>query len=156
MEFLVIGDFDTAKLITVGSAAKTTIGTPGYMVKSPLFSFSYLLQAPEILAAKSIKEYTFSADSNQRCLFWSWTKYCVVWSWAMIMYELMTLKRPFEDVNMFQIKDLTMKGLNSISLPQEAEDLYQPFLTLWRSCLALAPSDRPSVIQVKEALIKMM
>jgi hypothetical protein len=31
VDCLVIGDFDTAKLVTDGVLAKTTIGTPGYM-----------------------------------------------------------------------------------------------------------------------------
>jgi hypothetical protein len=77
-----------------------------------------------------------------------------VWSWAMVMYEIMSLKRPFEDVNMFHIKDVTLKG--AISLSEELENKYKPLMPLWRMCLQLEPSERPNVNAVKEQLIKLM
>jgi serine/threonine protein kinase len=43
VDCLVIGDFDTAKLLTEETLAKTTIGTPGYMapVRSSYLSLTY-------------------------------------------------------------------------------------------------------------------
>ena len=51
IDCLSIGDFDTAKRISIDSSAKTVIGTPGYI-------------APEILKSRNKKEYSFSVDSK--------------------------------------------------------------------------------------------
>jgi len=127
IDCLSIGDFDTSKLVTLQSQAKTTIGTPGYI-------------APEVLHSRNQTGYSFSAD---------------IWSFGMILYEIMTLKRPFEDSNVFDISSMTEKGyLPSIS--PEVEQLYPKMISFWKSCVSINPEERPNISQCKQILAQML
>jgi len=126
VDSLVIGDFDTAKKISEGIVAKTTIGTPGYM-------------APEILRSRNTNEYGFAAD---------------IWSLGMLMYEMMTLKRPFSDRNVFALTELTLQGATPI-LTEQLKNTYKLLLPLWNQCLSIEPKERPTIIECKQSLLKL-
>ena len=79
---LAIGDFDTAKRVTTVNQAKTILGTPGYI-------------APEVLKSNEAGGYSFKAD---------------VFSFGMVIYELLTLKLPFEDEMPFLVATQIMRG----------------------------------------------
>jgi len=123
---LCIGDFDTAKLLTEHEQAKTVVGTAGYI-------------SPEILRSNRIS-YSFPAD---------------IWSFGMIIYEMMTLKRPYEDIRVNQISDLVEKGKLPY-FPEELDEKYSPLLTFCKKCLSLNPNDRPSVKRCKEILATLL
>eukprot|EP00027_Filamoeba_sp_ATCC50430_P018876 CAMPEP_0168578504 /NCGR_PEP_ID=MMETSP0413-20121227/21368_1 /TAXON_ID=136452 /ORGANISM="Filamoeba nolandi, Strain NC-AS-23-1" /LENGTH=350 /DNA_ID=CAMNT_0008612355 /DNA_START=1 /DNA_END=1050 /DNA_ORIENTATION=+ len=116
VECLSIGDFDTAKLVSNLNVAKTIIGTPGYI-------------APEILKGKNKTEYSFAVD---------------VWSLGMVLYEMMTLKRPFEEASMLEVTRLNENGyLPEIS--PELQEKYANIVPLFKRCLSVNPEDRPTI-----------
>ncbi|PRP88104.1 hypothetical protein PROFUN_04195 [Planoprotostelium fungivorum] len=123
---LVIADFDTAKSVTDGKNAVTTIGTPGFI-------------APEVMNSRGFTPYSFKSD---------------VWSLAIVAYEMMTLKRPFED------RPLSMQvaAYDRGTLPIIDEPLmkkYEALLPLWEDCLNVDPEKRPSSAQLKAALAQL-
>eukprot|EP01114_Cavostelium_apophysatum_P015408 TRINITY_DN4185_c0_g1_i1.p1 TRINITY_DN4185_c0_g1~~TRINITY_DN4185_c0_g1_i1.p1 ORF type:complete len:665 (-),score=153.12 TRINITY_DN4185_c0_g1_i1:35-2029(-) len=124
---LVIGDFDTAKIVTNIDLPKTTLGTPGYI-------------APEIMQSKNKQVYTYKAD---------------IWSFGMVMYELMTLKRPFEEFSLFEMVKMTEQA----ALPPIAEDVagrYAGLIPIWKRCLQHNPYERPTSTEMKEEFIKLL
>ena len=95
---------------------------------------------PEILKSKNTIAYSFSSD---------------IWSFAMILYELMSLQRPFQNNNLFQVTELTLKGTLP-PLPDNVEYLYSQILPLWKSMLDKEPTKRPSIVDVKSNLLKLL
>jgi len=82
ISFLSIGDFDTAKIISRRAGAKTVIGTPSYM-------------APEVFQSNAKNSgYTLKAD---------------IFSFGMVLYELISLMRPYEGCSNFDIPDYIIK-----------------------------------------------
>eukprot|EP00005_Dracoamoeba_jomungandri_P001560 CAMPEP_0174262226 /NCGR_PEP_ID=MMETSP0439-20130205/12851_1 /TAXON_ID=0 /ORGANISM="Stereomyxa ramosa, Strain Chinc5" /LENGTH=556 /DNA_ID=CAMNT_0015346901 /DNA_START=15 /DNA_END=1685 /DNA_ORIENTATION=- len=124
---LAIGDFDTAKAV-VKTMARTIIGTPGYM-------------APEVLR---IEEgggaYTYKAD---------------VYSFGIIVYELITLKRPYEDTPYYLVDTLVLKGQRP-PIDKDLYEYYGPLINLFNDCTELNPDDRPTVGRIKEELINLL
>jgi len=122
LRLLAIGDFDTAKAVKNNTEVpKTIIGTPGYM-------------APEVYNAQTQGAYTFKAD---------------VWSFGMVIYELMTLKQPYEDVEMYGVPGLVSSGQRP-SVPIEREqDLPKELLTIFKQCTMLDPNKRPDIGSLK-------
>lgn len=124
---LAIGDFDTAKKVSMKTHAKTLVGTPPYM-------------APEVLLSNNTDPYTFKAD---------------VYSLGMVMYELLTLKLPYEDENQYNLLTLKMKGVRP-RFPVELQPSHQPLFVLYEKCTDLSPDKRPDLFQIKEELIRLM
>eukprot|EP01102_Stenamoeba_stenopodia_P005625 TRINITY_DN1636_c0_g1_i1.p1 TRINITY_DN1636_c0_g1~~TRINITY_DN1636_c0_g1_i1.p1 ORF type:complete len:595 (-),score=151.05 TRINITY_DN1636_c0_g1_i1:45-1829(-) len=124
---LAIGDFDTAKKVSMKTHAKTLVGTPPYM-------------APEVLLSNNTDPYTFKAD---------------VYSLGMVMYELLTLKLPYEDENQYNLLTLKMKGVRP-RFPTELPPSHEPLFALYERCTDLSPDKRPDLFQIKEELIRLM
>jgi WNK lysine deficient protein kinase len=121
---LKLGDFGISKILTEGVQLRTVEGTPGF-------------QAPEVLEApKRASSYTVAAD---------------IYSLGMVLFELLTLQRPYQGENF--ITTLVVEGKlpsNKSLFPKDSR--YQPFIELWYRCVALNPADRPSALDLVIAL----
>jgi len=126
---LAIGDFDSAKKISKKIEAKTVIGTATFM-------------APEVWSSKNSKQYNFQAD---------------IFSFGMILFELITLERPYEEYSTLTIPDMIIKGVPPAVPPTIASNLQlTELLDIHKKCIALKPEDRPSTNQLKELFIHMI
>lgn len=123
---LIIGDFDTAKRVsqTAGDLPKTIIGTPGYM-------------APEVINAQNGGSYSFKAD---------------VWSFGMVLFELMTLKSPYHDVDSFEVHSRILAGERP-KLSDNLPSSYRGLIKLFEKCSCLNVDDRPDISAVKDELL---
>jgi len=126
---LSIGDFDTAKHITRKGSGLSVIGTPRFM-------------APEVFLSKGkVGNYTFKAD---------------VFSWGMLLYELITLMRPYEEKSTNQVPDIIMAGLKpDINTNLYTLSGYAALIKLHHNCIALQPENRPEVLTIREFLESM-
>lgn len=121
LSHLTLSDFDSAKVVENADAAKTIIGTIGWM-------------PPEVYASAG-KSYTFSAD---------------IWSFGMVMFELMDLGRPFADVDEFERVVYIGDGkLPRFRAPELVKERYGGLLPIWTRCCALDPTARPSLHEIK-------
>lgn len=122
IDLLAITDFDSAKLLTRSTSAKTTVGTPAYM-------------APEVMSSSNKDPYSFKAD---------------VWSVGMVLLELITLKMPYEDEEASRLVGMIQEGrrpnVDKIG-PQFAE-----LITVFKACTMLNPEDRPEMAEVRDKL----
>eukprot|EP01129_Flabellula_baltica_P015919 TRINITY_DN8273_c0_g1_i1.p1 TRINITY_DN8273_c0_g1~~TRINITY_DN8273_c0_g1_i1.p1 ORF type:complete len:447 (-),score=108.76 TRINITY_DN8273_c0_g1_i1:39-1379(-) len=119
---IAIGDFDAAKRVTSDNQAKTFIGTPDYM-------------APEVVSQTG--SYTNKVD---------------IWSFGMVLFELLTLDRPYQDVNFYLVPDLIKSGkrpkIDRTLLPDD--DQFDSVLSIFFSCTNLDPEQRPSLQELRE------
>jgi len=125
---LAIGDFDTAKKVGKSGYAKTILGTPGYI-------------APEVLRANETSGYSFKAD---------------VYSFGIVLYEILTLKLPFEDYPQFNVPDMVMKGIKPAIPSDILDSSYSELIDLFITCTSSEPSLRPSTTEIKDKLIAQM
>jgi hypothetical protein len=72
----------------------------------------------------------------------------------MVLYEIMTLTRPFTNSNQLAITELTMKGEMPV-LPEEVVEKYEKIIPLWKSCLSLDPAKRPKISEIKSVLLSL-
>lgn len=102
--------------------AKTTVGTPAYM-------------APEVMSSSNKDPYSFKAD---------------VWSVGMVLYELMTLKMPYEDEEASRLVGMIQEGRRPSldKIPAGFGDL----VTVFKACTMVEPEDRPEMTDVREKL----
>jgi len=78
-----------------------------------------------------------------------------IWSIGMIVYELMTLQRPYSHASIFQLAQLVVKG----ELPPLAETeriRYKDIIPLWEKCVKTDPLLRPSTDVIKTSLFKLI
>ncbi|MDP2434477.1 MAG: serine/threonine-protein kinase [archaeon] len=122
IQTLVIGDFDTAKKISGNQLAMTVIGTPAFI-------------APEVLECDDA--YTFSAD---------------IFSLGMVIYEMIALRLPFDDVPVMRIASRSMAG-DRPSIPDRVDKVaYAPLIQMFLRCTSLKPADRPSLTTIRSEL----
>ena len=118
INYLTIGDFDTAKKILSLDGTKTCVGTPLWI-------------APEVLnyGNEGSGKYCFKAD---------------IWSFGMILYEMMTCQLPFNDQK--GTLGYLFKIVNGVlpSLTDEQIERYSVIMNIWKSCLDLNPDNRPT------------
>jgi hypothetical protein len=125
-----LGDFGISKLLSATNQARTAMmGTPGYM-------------APEVITAgegarDKTSAYTTAAD---------------MYSFGMILYELMTLQAPYSDVESEAEKNkLILSGqLPMIPLYIEQDEEYAELIEVWRECVQVDASRRPTASQLLE------
>ncbi len=118
---LTLSDFDSAKVVENAAAAKTVIGTIGWM-------------PPEVYSSAG-KSYSFSAD---------------VWSFGMVLFELMDLGRPFDNVDEFDRAAYIGAGnLPKFRNPDVSDKRYSAILPVWKKCCSLKPDDRPLLRDIK-------
>lgn len=78
-----------------------------------------------------------------------------IWSIGMIVYELMTLQRPYSNASIFQVAQLVIKGdLPPISNNERKK--YADIIPLWEECVRTDPKQRPSTDALKNSLFKIL
>lgn len=126
VQTLAISDFDTAKTVTKSQQAKTVIGTPSYM-------------APEVLSSQNRDLYGYKAD---------------VWSFGMTMYELLTLKEPYEDEDKFEVATMIIAGTRP-KMPSGLPPGYKQLIELYETLTVKDPKARPELRDVRDVLQQM-
>jgi len=126
-----IGDFDCAKAVSRQSAAKTVLGTAGFM-------------APEVWKNSwnyFVDVYSYKAD---------------IFSYGMVMFEILALQMPYSGINDAQIADC-MRDNRKPELPAVIanDPAYAALIELHQKCISFNPLERPDSSQVKEALVSM-
>jgi len=122
-ETLVLGDFGEAKILcSEKSKAKTCRGTTSWI-------------APEVLEAGLVDNYTgYSLAAD-------------IWSLGMVVYEMMTLLRPYSDVSQIRAFACVQEGI----LPTLEEAVYKRYPTIikvWHRMVKRDPTQRPKVGEV--------
>lgn len=98
--------------------------------------------APELLSTNS-KEINSSVD---------------IWSFGMLLFEMMTNKKPYHDV---EEKEIAQQILNK-KLPNFPKDFstqetsIKSLLFIYGSCLEFEPSNRVSIHDLKEQLLNLL
>ena len=114
--------------------------------------------APEVLEAGEAGAYTYKADSTNLFILLAvlpMETYALpfqVYSFGIILYEMVTLLRPYEDVPHYLVDQKVVRGERP-RVPNDLESCYQPFISLFNSCTELAPDDRPTIRELKDILI---
>lgn len=90
------------------------------------------MQAPEIMLHNGEEEYTEKVDC---------------FSFAMFMYELCTLRFPFEGQE-FAIRESILDGIRPALSQRDLQCLPESFTDLMVRCWAQEPSERPTISQV--------
>jgi len=93
--------------------------------------------APEVLMGR---RYSYEVD---------------VWSLGMVMFELMTLQRPYSSYSVFQVSQMVTKG-ELPAIPEAIKAKYGPLLALWEQCVQPSPAMRPALDQIKPILCKLI
>ncbi|CAI5438650.1 unnamed protein product [Caenorhabditis angaria] len=114
---LKLGDYGISRSVLPSGGAKGFGGTEGFM-------------APEIVRFNGEEEYTQKVDC---------------FSFAMFLYELLTLKLPFEGEE--HVKERMLDGARPVLLPHELL-LPTPMLDLLVHCWSAHPESRPSSSQL--------
>ncbi|KAK5976329.1 Leucine-rich repeat serine/threonine-protein kinase 1 [Trichostrongylus colubriformis] len=114
---LKLGDYGISRTVMPSGGAKGFGGTEGFM-------------APEIVRFNGEEEYTQKVDC---------------FSFGMFLYELITLKHPFEGQE--HVKERLLEGARPVFLPHELL-VPSPMLDLAVHCWATLPDDRPSSSQI--------
>eukprot|EP01102_Stenamoeba_stenopodia_P002104 TRINITY_DN11865_c0_g1_i1.p1 TRINITY_DN11865_c0_g1~~TRINITY_DN11865_c0_g1_i1.p1 ORF type:complete len:952 (+),score=190.13 TRINITY_DN11865_c0_g1_i1:190-2856(+) len=118
---MVLGDFDTARIMKGKERSTSCIGTPHIM-------------APEVYNSLNTP-YSFPAD---------------VYSFGMVLYEMMNIEMPYQNVPYTQMAELVMKGdrLDTTKFVGE----YDEFIWIFVQCTMFDPAQRPTATQVKQWL----
>lgn len=119
-----IADFGLVKLI--GDSAQDSLSAQS--TRGPKGSYTYM--APEVL-----NDYNFSNE-------------CDVYSYALICYEIVTNKFPYEELTVSQIISLIPTGLRP-EIPESTEEAYKVFI---ESCWDNDPEERPTFEKILEVL----
>eukprot|EP01104_Vermistella_antarctica_P017842 TRINITY_DN6419_c0_g1_i1.p1 TRINITY_DN6419_c0_g1~~TRINITY_DN6419_c0_g1_i1.p1 ORF type:complete len:951 (+),score=205.05 TRINITY_DN6419_c0_g1_i1:189-3041(+) len=124
---LCIGNLDAAKKMTTRRGrAQTFLGSPAYV-------------APEVLKTSSsgTASYTFDAD---------------IWSVGMIIYELVTLEKPYSYGAAVSTNDIMFRGTRP-ELPPNISPKLKPMLDIYNACTAYDQAQRPRIEVLVEALV---
>ncbi|WKX90323.1 hypothetical protein Q1695_009287 [Nippostrongylus brasiliensis] len=114
---LKLGDYGISRMVMPSGGAKGFGGTEGFM-------------APEIVRFNGEEEYTQKVDC---------------FSFGMFLYELITLKHPFEGQE--HVKERLLEGTRPVFLPHELL-VPSPVLDVTVHCWAALPDNRPSSSQL--------
>ena len=67
-----------------------------------------------------------------------------VWSFGMLLYEILSLKLPFAEINLLDVKDYIVSG----SLPSLTEVTQPKFVELLTKCWSYESSFRPTALEL--------
>lgn len=133
-----IGDFDVSKVMDTGKITFTrAVGTPGYI-------------APEVLGniggkgkGKPYKGHDTKVD---------------IWSYGMILYEMMTLRRPYYELRSFEVSERNQAGIRAEFPPDLDIDglKLDKLAKLYVECTQKDPRKRPSVKKIVPILAAML
>lgn len=126
-----IGDFDVSKMVEKGKISFTqNVGTPGFI-------------APEIMSqsdGSKAQAYGFEAD---------------IWSFGMLLFELMTMKRPYHDVAPLQVSETNAQGVRP-ALPADLDEVeFKDLIKLFKQCTNKKATQRPTSKKLISSLSKM-
>jgi len=109
---------------------RSTVGTTGFM-------------APEVLRSRGSTPYGFKAD---------------IYSFGMLLYEMLTLKLPFEQLDTVDIIDAKLHGENvdSMQIDPIIKEQYRSIVDLYRMATSAAPEQRPSIDKIINVLLPMV
>lgn len=123
-----LSDFNDAVMITDGVALASNVGTPAFM-------------APEMVALDGLKYALY--DTKVDC-----------WSFGMLMYEVIALKLPHDDIDGFALPQHVVNG-NKPAFPTSVSSrMIDAFQDLYDGATVLSPVDRFSAKRIVEELIK--
>jgi len=110
---------------------RSTVGTAGFM-------------APEVLGSGGNTPYGFKAD---------------IYSFGMVLYEMVTLKLPFEQLDTCDIITAVLEGepVESMKIDDKIRDNYWTLVDLHHKCTSSQPQTRPSwktIIDTLTAVVK--
>jgi ankyrin repeat protein len=95
------------------------------------------LQAPEVVSARHNKPYSLAAD---------------VFSFGMVLYNMMTLHRPYETIpQVYEVHSAIKKGVLPY-FPATLREMYRGIVPLYESCISQIASKRPSFAQLVKQL----
>jgi serine/threonine protein kinase len=77
-----------------------------------------------------------------------------IYSFGLVLYELLSLRIPYEDVHPFAVAGLVLKGTKP-ELPA-LESMYKPLVQLFEVCTSMEPEHRPNAAEVKRRLAGMV
>jgi len=77
-----------------------------------------------------------------------------VWGFGMVLYELMTLCRPYEGLPNHRMIHKIMNGDRPVIEPNKKE--FIPLIAIFEDCTQLEPEKRPSPQQVKASLVEIV
>lgn len=123
-----IGDFGFSKILHENAdsfsfeSTNCVKGTPSYI-------------APEIWAADKNEDIPYSKASD-------------VYAFGMLLYEMMTLKAPFEKLTIPQICNKVASG----ERPELIDSIEEPYKSLIEQCWSQNPNERPTFAQIIEEL----
>jgi serine/threonine protein kinase len=80
--------------------------------------------------------------------------FLAVFSYGMLLYELITLKRPYEEIEMpvINIFDEVEKGVPPRVQACDMNSMYSPLIALHRNCVQKIPEERPTLEKVRDDL----
>jgi serine/threonine protein kinase len=127
-----IGDFDTSRVVARRIEARTVVGSVVYMAPEILREDS----AATTTAAAKRAGYSFPAD---------------VYAFGMIIYELMTLRQPFDHVaHNFHIVPAILNERIQPEISAETMARYKSTLIpIYSQCIAYRPESRPTISQIR-------
>lgn len=120
-----IGDFGFSKKLHDSFSFESTNcvkGTPSYI-------------APEIWAADKNEDIPYSKASD-------------VYAFGMLLYEMMSLKAPFEKLKIPQICNKVTSG----ERPELINSIEEPYKNLIERCWSQDPKERPTFVQIIDEL----
>jgi len=121
---LVIGDFDTCKNMKNLDVTRTLVGTPSCI-------------APEVLNSTTGTGYTYPVD---------------IYSFGILIFELLTLSRPYDGLKLFEIACHIRDGRRPVIPAYVDRDHYGPFIELYHDMTSFDPIQRPDSTTVLERL----
>ena len=72
----------------------------------------------------------------------------------MIIYELLSLKAPYEGCSILEVSGKILGGERP-PLPEGLNDSYFPFVELFMKCTEMQPEDRPDISDAFDILSKL-
>jgi serine/threonine protein kinase len=73
----------------------------------------------------------------------------------MVIYEMLTLKMPYEEVDLFEAKSLIMSGSNPVVSKSSLSSRLDSIEKLMEMCLRVDPTERPSSDDILLYLLKL-
>jgi PAS domain S-box-containing protein len=126
--FVMLDEAKEIQLLAIGDFdTSTTKRTSKTLIGTPAW------MAPEVLREET---YSYKAD---------------VFSFGMVIFEVMTLERPYESLRPFLVPERILAGIHPALPPLPAE--YAALKNLHTRCLLTKPDDRPDAVAVRGVLV---